>query len=88
MPLKQFISRAAKVDFSYFLGESEVTLEFSESLLASTILSKIEAIHLLYTVQIVPRTDMVSHFTDLFLSHLVLFLILIATSSYPLHCHL
>jgi hypothetical protein len=34
-------------------------LEFSESLLASTILSKIEAIHLIYTVQIVPRTDMV-----------------------------
>ena len=46
---------------SLLLGESEVTLEFSESLLASTILSKIEALHLLYTVQIVPRTDTVSH---------------------------
>jgi hypothetical protein len=36
-----------------------VTLEFSESLLTCTILSKIEALHLLYTVQIIPRTDTV-----------------------------
>ena len=39
------------------LGESDITLEFSESSMARNIFSHMDALSCLYTVQIIPRTD-------------------------------
>ena len=39
------------------IGESDITLEFSESSMARNIFSKMDALNCLYTVQILPRTD-------------------------------
>ena len=41
----------------FFLGESDITLEFSESSMARNIFSQMSALSCLYTVQILPRTD-------------------------------
>ena len=44
-------------DGIFFLGESDITLEFSESSMGRNIFSQMSALSCLYTVQILPRTD-------------------------------
>ena len=42
---------------SFVVDESNITLEFAESSLVREVLSQMSELQILYTVQIVPRTD-------------------------------